>query len=142
MKNIVILILFLGFGMTAQNDRHEKIKALKTAFITEQLNLTPSEAQKFWPIYNEHEEKMGALRQIERKEVFKRIKDGLDEISDTEANQLIEKVLDVKTKELNYDKELVKNLRGVVPPKKIIILKKAEEDFKRKLLDRYKNKKN
>ncbi len=139
MKRIIILLLLISFGVSAQSDRNEKIKAYKTAFITDQLNLSSSEAEKFWPVYNAYEDKMGTLRQNERKDVFKRIREGIDEISDSEANELLDLILDIKTKELNYNKELVKNLRGVIPPRKIIILKKAEEDFKRKLLDRYKN---
>ncbi len=30
----------------------DKIEALRIAFISQQLNLTPEEAQKFWPVYN------------------------------------------------------------------------------------------
>jgi hypothetical protein len=33
---------------------------------------------------------------------------------------------------------LNKNLKKVIPPKKIILLKIAEEDFKRKLFDQFK----
>ena len=30
----------------------QTIDALKVAYITKQLDLTPEEAQKFWPVYN------------------------------------------------------------------------------------------
>jgi Spy/CpxP family protein refolding chaperone len=32
-------------------DKGEKIEALRIAFITQELQLTPQEAQKFWPVY-------------------------------------------------------------------------------------------
>ena len=53
---LLILILTLSFNSFAQEkDRHERIKALKIAFITERLQFTEIEAQKFWPIYNAFE---------------------------------------------------------------------------------------
>lgn len=36
----------------AQTD--DKVKDIKTAYINKELNLTPEEAQKFWPIYNNY----------------------------------------------------------------------------------------
>ena len=65
-----ILILFLLIATTASAQRGDKIKAYKTAFLTESLELTSDEAEKFWPIYNAHEEKLRTLRKQERKEIF------------------------------------------------------------------------
>ena len=48
-----ILFLLMASISFAQGfrDKKEKVKALKVAYITEQLDLTTEEAQKFWPIY-------------------------------------------------------------------------------------------
>ena len=65
MKKLIILSLlcFLTFTAFAQHDeKRERVKALKIAFITEQLNLTETEAQKFWPIYNAFEDNNNKLR--------------------------------------------------------------------------------
>ena len=32
----------------------EKLEALRIAFLTKQLNLSPEEAQQFWPVYNSY----------------------------------------------------------------------------------------
>ena len=61
MKKIVLFVLFMSAAFSsvhAQQDKHEKIRAFKTAYLTEQLSLTSSEAEKFWPVYNEYENKM------------------------------------------------------------------------------------
>lgn len=138
MKKLVLILLLITFGMQAQRDRSEKIKAIKIAYITEQLDLSSSEAEKFWPIYNDHEEKRHALRENGRREVYTKIRDGIDDMSDTEANQLLDKYLDFKAQELRSNEELVNKLRKVLPPRKILKLKKVEEDFKKKLLERLK----
>ncbi len=139
-KALILLTLCCTTALFAQG-RHEKIKALKVAHITEQLGLTAKEAQGFWPIYNASEDKMHALRKTERKDIMKKIEDNFATLSEADATALIEKSLDVKEKELEAYRALVKNLKGVIPPKKIILLRKAEEDFKRQLLERYRNKK-
>ncbi len=125
--------------MQAQDGKHEKIKALKTAYITEKLSLTSSEAEKFWPIYNKYEDKFHALRKKEKYEIFQKLREGLDKMNDAEANTLIDTSLSIESEELALRKQMITELRGVISPKKIIILKKAEDDFKRELLDRYRN---
>ena len=139
-KALLLFTLCFTTALFAQG-KHEKIKALKVAHITEQLELTSKEAEGFWPIYNASEEKRHTLRRTERKEIMKKIDDDFNSLTETEATALIEKSLDVKEKELQTYRELVKDLKGVIPPKKIILLRKAEEDFKRQLLERYRNKK-
>jgi hypothetical protein len=59
----LILIFALSLGslsiVNAQNDNRqpktEKVQALKIAFITQKLELTSDEAQRFWPVYNRYE---------------------------------------------------------------------------------------
>ena len=72
-KFILILIVFNAafFAGKAQDDeskKAEKIQALKIAFITQKLELTSAEAQKFWPIYSQYEIEMKQLL-LERKNV-------------------------------------------------------------------------
>lgn len=137
MKNI--LILFLVISTTALAQRGDKIKAYKTAFLTETLELTSAEAEKFWPVYNATEEKLTTLRRQERKEIFEIIKGDFNSLSEAEANALIDKAISIKEKELLYQKELIQNLKGILPAKKILKLKRAEEEFKRMLLRKMKD---
>ncbi len=49
-----VLSILTSYICVAQDSlRNESaVESLKVAFITKQINLTPEEAQKFWPIYN------------------------------------------------------------------------------------------
>ena len=141
MKKLAILFFLLAASVQAQEGKHEKIKALKTAYITEKLALTSSEAEKFWPIYNLYDEKFHVLRKKEKNEIFKKISDGLENLNDAEANSLIDKSLTLESEEMELRKQMITELRSVISPKKIIILKKAEEDFKKELLERYRQNK-
>ena len=58
-KFLLILFLFISStyicnAQAGKKDRTEDINTVKIAYITNQLNLTPGEAQKFWPIYNRY----------------------------------------------------------------------------------------
>lgn len=62
MKKIYVLALFFVCftQINAQETtpepekKHQDIEALKVAFISRELDLTPEEAQKFWPIFNQY----------------------------------------------------------------------------------------
>lgn len=138
MKKILILLLFTGFVLNAQENKHEKIKALKTAYLTEKLELTSSEAEKFWPVYNLYDEKLHANRK-ECKKIFGKLNEETLDMTEGDANTLIEKYETQKTVELETRKQMLENLRDVISPNKIIKLLKAEEDFKKELLKRYKD---
>lgn len=139
MKNIVFLLLISCAALNAQSGKHEKIKALKTAYITEKLTLSPKEAEAFWPIYNSYDERFHSLRKQEKTDIFLPLRNGVENLSDGEANALIDKSIELQNKELALRKQMIEQLRQVISPKKIIILKKTEEDFKRELLERYRH---
>ena len=64
-KNIAIVMLMLfttTFIFGQRKPDKSKIRTLKVAYLTEQLEFTPTEAEAFWPIYNTYQDKMDALR--------------------------------------------------------------------------------
>lgn len=139
-KTLIVFILLLSTLAFSQRPEKDKIKALKTAIITEKLDLSVEEAQKFWPVYNDYEKKITTLRKKERTKIGQKLNNtGINNLTDSEANNLIDTMIQIKEQELVYRKELVTNLRAFLPPQKIIKLKKAEDNFKRMLLERLKN---
>jgi len=141
MKKLVFIFLIAISTLHAQENRHEKIKALKTAYITEKLSLSPADAEKFWPIYNKFDQRFHELREKRRNEVYLEIHNRWDELTDTEANALFDRYIELKFDDLELLRERTQALRTVISPKKIISLNKVEEDFKRELLDRYRKQK-
>ena len=95
MKKYILLltIIFTSFSSIAQHTKEsrKKIKALKTAYLTEELQLTSSEAEKFWPLYNKHEEKIDFLRNKGRIEYKKKIKEAgdLSKLEESDAKKLV-----------------------------------------------------
>ncbi len=65
-KYLLILLLALGFLLNAHAQDGEKLQALKIAWLTKKLDLSPDEAQRFWPIYNKYTEDIRAIRQEQK----------------------------------------------------------------------------
>lgn len=126
MKHL-ILIVALSVGsfsvVTAQNDNRqakgEKVQALKIAFITQKLELTTDEAQRFWPVYNRYETE---IRQVMT-----------DNKLSGDAIDNEEKVLNVKKR---YKSEFIK----VIGQPKTNTLFNSEREFRGVLMRQLKNK--
>ena len=142
-KLVLIIILLLSIHLFAQPTRGEKkeqIKALKVGFITTELALTSDEASKFWPLYNAFEDKQLDLRHQKMKVFRGRMDSDLDKISEKEASALLAQMEGNEDELYQTRKKFITSLKGVLPSIKIIKLKKAEDDFNRKLLQQYRDK--
>ena len=104
------------------------------------MELTSDEASKFWPIFNAFEDKQFELRQQKMKAFKGRIDSDLDKMSEKEASALLAQMETNEDELYQARKKFIASLRGVLPSVKIIKLKKAEDDFNRKLLQQYRDK--
>jgi len=145
MKRILIITIFIltsaSYGFAQNNPR---IKALKTAFITNSLDLSSKEAQQFWPVYNKYERTIHIEKTLKMRQLTKKTIDlgGMEQLSDNEANAILKEIIEIDFKVANAKKELHNNLIGIIPPKKIIKLFKAERDFNKELLKQLRDRRN
>lgn len=129
----VILVALLTTGAFAQRPAQERIKTLKVAFITERLGLTSKEAQQFWPVYNAYDESLQKIRRKERQRFGSQLP-YLDDLSEDEASKLLSEFRTIQREKHGLEQEFITDLKNVLPSKKIVLLLKAEEDFKKRLL--------
>jgi len=121
-KFILILFVLIGSfsGLRAQDGddtRAEKVQALKIAFITQKLQLTADEAQKFWPVYNQYD----------------------NEIKSLQLNNKNGPALENEEKLLNIRKKYKASFEKVIGPDKLNRLFNAERDFRDILIRRLQN---
>mgnify|MGYP003599004286 FL=1 len=139
------LFLLLSLITYGQNERlkekRDQIKAMKVAFLTTELNLTSIEAEKFWPVYNAYDDKQFELRHQKMKTYARKLNDGsLDNMSDREALAFLNQIESTDEEQYVIRKKFNSALRNILPPTKILKLRKSEVDFDRKLLKQYRNK--
>tara|TARA_R110000868_G_scaffold79928_11_gene227185 strand:+ start:1101 stop:1544 length:444 start_codon:yes stop_codon:yes gene_type:complete len=137
MKKIVTIIFVLGFYLLSfSQDNRDKIKTLKIAYITEKLNLTQKQAQAFWPIYNNFED---ANFKLKSQSYAKRKKVDFENISDKDAETLLNEIRTIDGKKYTLKENYINDLLKVIPAKKIILLNKVEDDFKHKMFEEFKS---
>ncbi|MCK0189266.1 hypothetical protein [Arenibacter sp. F20364] len=135
-----LLFLIATLSLSSQERQDwDKIKSLKIAFITERLNLSPKEAQSFWPIYNEHQSKKEDLFKEERFEIGSEIKN-LDALSDAQASALLIRMQKLEEEKHMVEKAYIDKISKTISAKKTILLMRSEEDFKRQLIKQYRQK--
>lgn len=144
---VFIFTIITSFSF-AQNGRlmkqkKEQVKSLKVAFITSELDLTADESAKFWPLYNAFDEKQSEIRRTKMKSYLDRMdSENFENVSEKEAATLLSQMESSEEELHQLRKKFISNLKSVIPAVKILKLKKAEEDFNRKLLQQYRNKRN
>jgi lipase chaperone LimK len=121
-KNILLLLIMFGsFNLVSAQDnpnqQGEKVQALKIAFITQKLQLTSTEAEKFWPVYNQYENEIKSLR----------------------SNNQSGDVLENEEKLLNIRKKYKPSFEKIIGPEKVNQLFAAEKEFRNVLIKRLKN---
>jgi len=138
MKKLLIALTLLATSLaaisqpTAENaeKRKERIEASKVAFMTSYLNLSTDEAEKFWPVYNEYQEAKKALRPE-----GKRPK--LESLSDAEASDMLNTMIAMEGQKADLKAEYLQKFRKVISDRKVLMLMKAEGEFKKQIVKRY-----
>lgn len=142
LTGILIPLLFasmaFGQGDESHKEKDEKIEALKVGFITKELNLTSTEAEKFWPIYNEMDAKMKEIRQSCRK-INRELKESEEKITNEDAKKKLNTLFENDQKELDLKKEYSEKYIKIIGEKRTLKLLSLEHEFRRVLLDRLKD---
>ena len=142
-KLLLIILLLLSIHSFAQQrmeGKKEQIRALKVGFITNELALTADEAAKFWPLFNDFDDKQFELRHNKMNTYKGRTEADLNKMSEKEASNLLTQMENNENELYQIRKKFITSLKGILPSVKIIKLKKAEDDFNKKLLEQYRNK--
>lgn len=129
---IVGLLLCLCMQARAQDNDNpalrDKIKSAEVAYLSQQLNLTPEEAQKFWPIYNNY------TREVEQLIAERRRNRQQDKKDDEAARRSLNKEMDIEQKMLNVRKRYNQEFLKALPARKASNVFKAEREFRGQLI--------
>ena len=144
MKRGLIVSIMLTFlpllQVTAQNPNLEKLNAYKIAFFTRRLNLTSQEAEKFWPVYNEFQDKRNAI-QIERQILNRNFNQNELNMTDKEMIEAGDKHVALQVQEAALAQEYHKKFKEILSPAKVIRLYQAENQYRLQLLNELKDNK-
>jgi hypothetical protein len=109
MKRFLLITVLVSAVLFAPAQNGNRLKALEIAYITNKLNLSPEEAQGFWPIYNNYSLELKVAR----------MKAANNNSSEIELDEAL----------LNIRKKYSVLFGQVLPPAKVDIFFKSEKEF-------------
>lgn len=122
--------------MNGQGDWKQRMLSEKVAFLTIELGITPEEAQKFWPVYNQVDKE----RDEAMLNVFKAFKELEDGVAAGKGEKEVEKLLETYLKAMERQREVEDNAasqyRKVLSIDKVAKLYVGEEKFRRQHIRR------
>jgi len=142
MKRVVIFLLVIASlpltRLIAQNTNLEKLNAYKIGFFTKRLNLTPQEAEKFWPVYNEFQKEKNHVL-VERVSIITDFNQNESTLNDTQLTELGDKLVGIIDSESRLAIQFHEKLKKVLPPAKVIRFYQTENQYKAQLLNELQN---
>ncbi|MBK5203265.1 MAG: hypothetical protein JJE45_06060 [Prolixibacteraceae bacterium] len=148
MKKIILLlgffvIFFNGFSQpkSGKDENFEKYQSMKVSYMTDKLNLTPEEAQIFWPVYNEFDKKRFEIHKKSH-DVGKKIHDNIDKYTEKDYRNFITEMENQELAEVNLAKEYNEKFLKILSAKKVFMIGNVEKDFRFKMLREFRGKEN
>ncbi len=138
-----VVLLITQLNLFAQNrgenqDRWERYRTEKISFLTTSLDLTPEEAQKFWPVYNQMEKEKSET-QMKRRELEHKLRDAEESLSDKKIIQLTRDFVGTLKEEGDIDIKYNEEFLKILPPKKVLKLYNAEGEFRMHMIRKFRD---
>lgn len=142
-KYLIVVVLSL-FSLTRtavfahqEGDWQEKMRAERVAFLTTAMELTPAEAEKFWPVYNSMEaERRASFGKVMR--AYKALSDGVAAgKTDKELEVLVNDYTTANKNSHSIEAKYTPQLVKVLSVSKVAKLFVAEEEFRRQQIGRW-----
>ena len=141
-NTLTICMMVLIGASTAQAQQKtddgwkERVMSEKIAFLTMELNITPEEAQVFWPVYNKVEKEIDQARHDVIRS-YKNLAEAIDAgKSSKEISTLLENYLQAKVTQDKLDNASAETYKGILPVEKVAKLFVAEEKFRRQYINK------
>lgn len=133
--SVSVILLASSIKVSAQfgnkSDWKERMQSEKIAFLTMEIGLTPDEAQKFWPIYNQVSEELDKAMH-ETFASYMELEKALNENkADKEISKCLERYLDALESQDEIRNDSVEKYKKILPDKKVAKIFVAEEKFRR-----------
>jgi hypothetical protein len=134
----IILTVFTFLPVKSQNPNLDKLNAYKIAFFTQRLKLTSSEAEKFWPVYNDFQNRRNTLQQ-ERAMLNRNINQNDLNMSEKELIEAGDKLISYQVQEAALAQEFHRKFKEILSPTKVLRLYQAENQYRLQLLNELKD---
>lgn len=131
-----VLILFMQYNrVVAQNRTAESLlEQQKIRFFNENLQLTATESARFWPIYNDYQNRRDKIT-ADRNNLISYFQANSANMTAAEANDAINRFIQYQQQETELLVTFTTRFRTFLPPNKVMRIYIVENEFKKWLLE-------
>lgn len=135
------VIYLSALNIYSQNDRfsqkaRNRMESMRIGIITSRLNLTPEEAEKFWPVYNEYRKKLDNVH-LERMQIIESLGtpgDSLKTLSDVDSEKILANILRLTDEYARIQADYYNKFKKLIGPQRSLDLYFGEIQFKRAIV--------
>lgn len=109
-----------------------EMRQYKRLYFIKELDLTADQKNKFFPVYEEMEDKIAKINEDSRA-MEKRVAD-LPSASEVEYEKATEAMYEASIKSAELEKEYMEKFRSILTPKQLFRLKAVERQFNREIM--------
>jgi hypothetical protein len=148
MKKLLLLIsvisIVAGSGYSQDKSKSDKsnaefwesIKTKRIAVFTENIGLSPTEAQQFWPVYNAFDkERTDLIRK--RRDLEQKLEESKTRLTDVEYRKIANDFVATHMEEARLMETYNTKYLKIIPPEKVCKLYRAERKFKEYLMHEF-----
>ncbi|MDD2559988.1 MAG: hypothetical protein PHE04_04895 [Bacteroidales bacterium] len=121
-----------GPNQEERQKQWEEMRLKRIAYFTDKIGLTSEEAQLFWPIVNDIQDRSFALNREMMRLI--RIPRQERENKETDYEKINTRMAEIRQQQSDLDKERYIKLKAILSPEKLYKYYLAEEGFSRELL--------
>jgi hypothetical protein len=140
MKRVILIIAIVAISTASWAQKQgsnanakSKLEVARIAMITERLNLTPGQAEKFWPLYNEFAQER---RMMQQQALQARKGMDMQNLTEEQSKTLMQAHQKFKQDKLNLENKYANKMNNVISARQMVALRKAEDDFRQMILNR------
>lgn len=116
---------------TERADRADRLNSAKIGYISTRLNLTPKQAETFWPLFNEYDGKRKAIRQQMRT-----MRLNGDSLTDKQSLDRARSFLSLRESEVRLEQDYIDKFSKVLTGKQVLAVASMDREFVKMLLKR------
>ncbi len=130
------ILVLISVNALTQQDKEENLKKLqdqKVEYFTKRLELTRDQSKKFWPVYNDYQNRKNLIAQ-ERRNTVKYFTENSENISEEETAELLDKYINYQKRETVLLEDYANKFHEFLPEKKVMQVFILEVQFRQWLL--------
>jgi hypothetical protein len=132
---VILALSLLTVDILAQSEEQmDQLRQERENYFNEQLELTAKEADAFWPVYNDYDNRKTKISEEERN-AMRYSRENADNLSEKEIGEILDKIQRLRGELDHLEQEYYgKRFQEVLPQRKVLKLYWVEWDFRRHLI--------